>query len=1711
MPIFYNIQQDGEFVEFTDNEHAIIVEEGVTTTVEVLVPTVDDDADEADGSVTVRLLESVTAGSGARWLVTGDPGGAVATVAVRDNDLPSIRMSVVSDMVSGGFPAVTEGGSLQLVFQTDSPLADSFEVPYHLTETGDYFDQSRLPSAVIESGEMTATVSIATVDDGEDERTGTATFTLLRAPPGFRISSDPAESVITVHVADNDNAPSGSPIIGFDFTGHSGNRFRVDEDVSGGMFNVTLTLNEASESAVYVEWEAYSDTNSSAVAPDDYTSPGPQIATFAAGDTSATISIPIVDDDIGEDIELFVLELRNPVNATLKGGGATLREDVGIRLGDKSVSITSNLTDIEEGDDMLLTFSAFPSLSTALSTLTVEVERTGGGDHVASSNLGTQTLTVNLRNTATVSIPTMRDSLYERDGVVSVRLLNSGLPSGYIAPSGRDEVVFNIADNDLNPPDVPLWLFADGDDHAVEESAGEVTFTVILRPPPVVTAYLGWSVEEKEFLPRATAGEDFEDVSGTLTFEPGVTQGVVRVRILEDDLPEGNERFFIRFPVATEINLAIDRTVGQSSVPSVMILANDFVPEVRMVAVDDEIEEGENAVFRAVSDMALSAADSVVIPVSVSEGDGESFVAGEMPVSVTFAAGANSSDEIMVYTDDDNIIEETGTITARLFQDDMTPPRWSMVGEPATVSVMDNDAGDGDEVDEGTEVLGMAWVTIPPASSHDPTVVGEDEIPNRRDLTVLFSASPALTEEWNVEFEVIENGPGDFIENEEVIEYGNFRDLDDPANVVLPVGETNKLIAMKGITDDNEYDGFGSATLRLLNAPPGYIIDPARASVTYQFVDNDPLPAGSPNVAFDMASYRIAENGGMLTAEVELDATSRRQVFVDWEAVDGSSGLHGRDYRGGQPPETLVFEPGETTKTVSVEILDDDVRQGNKAFSLRLTNPLFAQLGTHSNPGVTLTDNEHSSLIVLSSSPSVITEGDTYSISVGATDDPQGGNGRVQLDVREIDKVSGLTGDHIENSSHSELIDRSVYIDVSTTSPSHTGSPVTLNYVPDNPDTTALNDPLNAFLKTEDDDLHEGDTEVEICIHRFIGQGSGTLARNYRPASRNGRGCTRVTILDNDEPAASAPFITVSPLLSRVEEGETAMVTVNLSSPATGRERVRYTASNIETADDDYTGASGTLAFALGQTSRTISIPITDDIVYETDEAFRVTLSDPINAFLGGERVATVFVPINDTPPTVGFSGNAAVTEGMPAILTLSADKNFQAETAVRVAIVDSEGDYLLGDAPSFAVFGAGQSTATFAIPTRDDDTIEDDGSFTAAIARDTAENRRWRVDGDNARDTILVMDNELPQIEAFFHAGGSSVTREGTQITFGARTTEAVNGAFTVPYSLVESGIGNHISPETELNPPAITIPDGQTVRSVTVNLPVQTGYQGDSEAVFTIFGAPEGFEIKPDAQSVRRTIIDTVRPTNPSAGLPVLRFVGSHVVNENVMSGSITLTVTVTPPVEDDQVLVTLTDGPAPGIGNPDALATAGQDYRFTDQTLTFAPGEAFKTFDVTIIDDDLYEPGVALSAGSVELFGIYMSDPVNAFLNTNSNQHIAQVQIVVDDDKSIFLTAADTDIVEGEPLVFTLTPVPDFHPYGRGISSRVSGLQNGAADHWHALGILDGPWDRATPFSGNNRTFISTDPPHAYLRLRPLVKVQRDRRLYVQCRQSHYLADG
>jgi len=102
----------------------------------------------------------------------------------------------------------------------------------------------------------------------------------------------------------------------------------------------------------------------------------------------------------------------------------------------------------------------------------------------------------------------------------------------------------------------------------------------------------------------------------------------------------------------------------------------------------------------------------------------------------------------------------------------------------------------------------------------------------------------------------------------------------------------------------------------------------------------------------------------------------------------------------------------------------------------------------------------------------------------------------------------------------------------------------------------------------------------------------------------------------------------MAPLLASTGGGQTASFTVTLSSASSQSVSVAWsTASNTAIAGSDFTAASGTLTFAAGETSKTITVALLPNNNLSDTKAFTVQLSSPLNATLIGSSGIAAILP----------------------------------------------------------------------------------------------------------------------------------------------------------------------------------------------------------------------------------------------------------------------------------------------------------------------------------------------------------------------------------------------------------------------------------------------------------------------------------------------------
>ena len=346
-------------------------------------------------------------------------------------------------------------------------------------------------------------------------------------------------------------------------------------------------------------------------------------------------------------------------------------------------------------------------------------------------------------------------------------------------------------------------------------------------------------------------------------------------------------------------------------------------------------------------------------------------------------------------------------------------------------------------------------------------------------------------------------------------------------------------------------------------------------------------------LALSAATYSVGEAAGTVTVTVNRTngtdgAVSANYTLANGTATGGASCAAGIDFvnTGG----TVSFANGQASQTFTVAICNDTVFEGNETFNVSLAGATGgATIGTPATATVTIVDDEVAQPGVLQFNAS------TYSVGEAA--------GTATVTVTRTGGTDGA---------------------------------VTVNYALANGTATG-----GASCAAGVDFVNTGGTvsfangetsktfTVMICNDTVVESNetfTATLSAATGGATIGTPATATITIIDDD---VVVPSLTINDV--RVFEGDTgtvnAVFTVTASTTSTTAFSVTYsTADNTATAGVDYTAVSGTLTFAPGQTTRTITVPIIGDLLMEANETFFVNLNVPTGATIADPQGIGIIV-----------------------------------------------------------------------------------------------------------------------------------------------------------------------------------------------------------------------------------------------------------------------------------------------------------------------------------------------------------------------------------------------------------------------------------------------------------------------------------------------------
>jgi Ca2+-binding RTX toxin-like protein len=209
----------------------------------------------------------------------------------------------------------------------------------------------------------------------------------------------------------------------------------------------------------------------------------------------------------------------------------------------------------------------------------------------------------------------------------------------------------------------------------------------------------------------------------------------------------------------------------------------------------------------------------------------------------------------------------------------------------------------------------------------------------------------------------------------------------------------------------------------------------------------------------------------------------------------------------------------------------------------------------------------------------------------------------------------------------------------------------------------------------------------------------------------------RATIIDNDATTGTPTASIIDTVVD--ETDQTAMVTVVLNKPSTSWTSLDVAGQNITAVGSDYRALQiGKIAFAPGETEKTVTFGLSNDALVEGTELFDAVLANPVGVTLGDAR-AHAFIASNDNAAAASpivHVANVAASEDkgyIDFLVTLSAPSVSGARVnySTSAGTASSSSDFL--SASGTLVFAPGEVARVWRIILNDDITAEALETFT--------------------------------------------------------------------------------------------------------------------------------------------------------------------------------------------------------------------------------------------------------------------------------------------------------------------------------------------------------------------------------------------------------------
>lgn len=1507
----------------------------------ITIPILDDALAEGDETFTVTLSNP----TGGATLATN----STCTVTIYRNDSPNGTISYVDGSVDVSETAGTVTITMSRTGGTQGVVSLDFETLGSSATPGLDFTTTTGALTWSDGDGANKTITIPILDDVlldaneffyvlANNLSGGAIF-----DPRSCYSFFSETCYATVSIIDNENN-AGTLVFPDTIT--------VAENAGPALLNVSRTLGTSGAVSV-----AYATVPNTAQPPGDYATTSGTLSWAAGEGGFKTITMPITNDTVTEPLENFTVSFSNVT------GGAALPE----------TAATVEITDDDDPGDIALSLATV-NVSETAATLNLTVARSTGVAGAVSVGYST----INGTATAASDYAAASGTLFWADGesgpkIIPITILDDAIEEAdetfavnLSAPTGgarlqQASTSVTIQDNDANPGQLRFAVSA--------ASVSEAAATVQIDVERFGGSLGAVSIQYATAAGGALAGSDYTTMAGTLNWADGdkttksfsiplvddtvaepdenftvilsnPTGGAVlaipsveTVTITNDDPPNGILALDPQFLTVTEGGQAVmqvTRTGGSggavqidyatfdltAAAPSDFTAATgtltwangDTAPKtIAIDTVDDAEDERPETFYVRLANIQGGAFTGVTETV-VSITDNDVGPTGTLGVSAP-ALSIDESTSLAVVT-----VSRTGGFSGPVSVDYTTQDFTALAGSDYTAqggtlnwADGDNDgkqisvAIDDDALDEPDEafLVVLSGATGAPLDSNATTTtvtILDNDLPPVPG--VLSVAGPASVNEAtaNVTFTVSRTAGSDGAVSVDYVTVAGTATAD--ADYGTRSGTLNWAsgdLVPKSVTvpiiDDVIDEPHETFALNLSNPGGGATLGTASAPML--IIDDDLSGPGALSI---VANVQVFETVGNAIVSVQRTGGFDGAVGVGYTTTSDTA-VDGQDFNA--VSGTLNWADGDGgIREFQVPILNDALPEALESFVASLANPTGGATIGIGTRFVTIVDDDVPGTLAFAQTAALIPE----------TSSP------VSLTVSRTNGSKGAVSVNYATTAGS-----------ATAGSDYTTSAGTLDWADGDSSNRTIDVPIL------DDALVEADETFTVTLSGATG------------GAAIGAADTATVTIQSDEIPEPGTLRMVSAAVDVGEAAGTVVLSVERVGGSDGAVGIDFgTVTGTATAAD-FTPTSGTLDWADGDTAnKTITVPITDDTLFETDEAFAVNLSNPQGGAILSNPSTTVTIQSDDAavPGTLAFQTTALSVNETGGTAQLSVTRTDGSDGAVSVSFATAFGTATVADftAASGTLNWANGDSATksFNVTITNDSLFEPDEVFTASLANVTG---GAALGADTA--TVTIVSEDLPQRGTLAMANAAvTVDETAGTVTLTVNRTGGSDGAV---------GVGWETAPGTatvaDFGPDAGTLnwADGDAApKTFTVAITDDTLFEPDEVFTAMLSNATGGAAIGADTtavtiQSNEAPVSGTIRMAATAASVD--ETAGTIVLSVERIGGS------------DNAV----------GVSFASATETAGAgDFTATSGTLSWANGESTaKTITVPITNDTAFEP--------------------------------------------------------------------------------------------------------------------------------------------------------